>query len=261
VGGEQTSIGQINAVMNELNSLLKQSVVGSRLRGDDVVGAAAGEGDGPLDTLLQEVMSEIVAGAAEAVQMIEETPLVQAIVEAGNRAAEDGDGACRRDTAAAAALDGPLTVCAILPLPPPYDPFFFTPYICPRTGFANNVGELLDASVRRLNNLLAFQRSAAAAQVPSPTLALARHLSPLSETPFRPPFRTLSTPLSPRLLTRLAHILLPLHIRSVHAGARDGRRGREAAVVVAAARRDGASVIRRARRLGPRGCQGRGRTG
>ena len=110
VGGEQTSIGQINAVMNELNSLLKQSVVGSRLRGDDVVGAAAGEGDGPLDTLLQEVMSEIVAGAAEAVQMIEETPLVQAIVEAGNRAAEDGDGACRRDfTAAAAALDGPLT--------------------------------------------------------------------------------------------------------------------------------------------------------
>lgn len=126
VGGEQTSIGQINAVMNELNSLLKQSVVGSRLRGDDVVGAAAGEGDGPLDTLLQEVMSEIVAGAAEAVQMIEETPLVQAIVEAGNRAAEDGDGACPRDfTAAAAALDGPLTACAILTLPPSCDPPFF----------------------------------------------------------------------------------------------------------------------------------------
>ena len=31
VGGEVTSIGQINAVMTELNSLLKQAVIGSRL--------------------------------------------------------------------------------------------------------------------------------------------------------------------------------------------------------------------------------------
>ena len=30
VGGEVTSIGQINAVMTELNSLLKQAVIGSR---------------------------------------------------------------------------------------------------------------------------------------------------------------------------------------------------------------------------------------
>ena len=53
-----------------------------RLRGgDDITGAD----DALLDEELHKVMADIVAGAVNSVEMIEDTPLVQSIIEAGNK--------------------------------------------------------------------------------------------------------------------------------------------------------------------------------